>query len=91
MLSEKPTVKTKPSSIGGVAVLGAILSIPAFFLNISSPNSISYSVSFGDALWNYSAVDAVLQGLVVLTLALGIGVVLYERKKTPVQKFEVAK
>jgi NADH:ubiquinone oxidoreductase subunit 6 (subunit J) len=91
MLSERPTIKTKNSSIGGVVVLGVILSLPAFFLNVSSPNSISYPISFGDALWNYSAVDAVLQGLVVLTLALGIGVVLYEKKKSPVEKLKGAR
>ncbi len=81
MLSEKPLTKTKPVTAGAVAALGAVLSLPAIFLAISEPNAISTNVSLGEALWDYTAFDVVLQGLVILTVALGISVVLYERKK----------
>ncbi len=81
MLSEKPTTKTKLSKSIGVAVLGAVLSLPAFFFSISSPNSVSSTATLGDALWNFDAFDVVLQGLVILTLAVGITIVLYQRKK----------
>ena len=35
---------------------------------------------FSAALWDLRAVDVVLQGLVILTLAIGIAIVLHERK-----------
>ena len=81
MLSEKPLVKTKLSTSVGVGVLGAVLSLPAIFLSISSPNTVSSTATLGDALWNFDAVDVILQGLVILTVAVGITIVLYQRKK----------
>jgi NADH:ubiquinone oxidoreductase subunit 6 (subunit J) len=80
MLSEKPLTKTKPITFIGVAVLGAILSLPAIFFSISSPSLVSSATTLGDALWNFDAVDVVLQGLVILTVAIGIVIVLHERK-----------
>ncbi len=81
MLSDKPLTKTKPISIVGVGVLGTVLSLPAFFISLASPNTVASSASLGDALWNYDAVDVVLQGLVILTVAIGITIILYQRKK----------
>jgi NADH:ubiquinone oxidoreductase subunit 6 (subunit J) len=86
MLSEKSLTKNKPMSTIAVVVLGIVLTLPAIFITISSPSSVSSSVTFGEALWNYNAVDVVLQGLVILTLALGITIVLFERKKKPGEK-----
>ena len=82
MLSERTETKTKLSSTIAVAALGVVLTVPAIFFSISSPNNVDYSgVNFGDALWNLSAVDVVLQSLVILTVALGITIVLHQRKK----------
>jgi NADH:ubiquinone oxidoreductase subunit 6 (subunit J) len=81
MLSEKPLTKTKLSSSVAVAVLGGILALPAIFFSFTSSSAVANSVSFGDALWNLDAVDVVLQGLVILTVAMGITVVLHQRKK----------
>jgi len=92
MLSEKPATKTKLSSSIAVGVLGAVLSLPAIFYTIYTPTQVANSVGFGDALWSYDAVDVVLQGLVILAVAVGIGIVLYQRRKTSSQKLpEVAK
>jgi len=82
MLSEKPITKTKLSTSIGVAVLGAVLFLPALFFSVSSPNAVSSTATLGDALWNFDAVDVVLQGLVILTVAIGIVVVLYERRNS---------
>ena len=83
MLSEKPEKKTRKVSLIGVAVAGIILSLPAMFIQISSPSTISYAdVSFGEALWNLRSVDVILQGLVVMTVALGIAIVLYRKKRS---------
>ncbi len=82
MLSEKPIAKTKPSRSVLVVVMGVVLSLPAIFLSISSPNAAAtINVEFGDALWNYRAFDVVLQGLVIMTVALGIAIVLYQKKR----------
>jgi len=86
MLSEKPLTKTKSSTIIAVGVLGVIFSLPAIFFSISSPNAVVSDVSFGEALWNFSGMDVVLQGLIVLTVALGVTIVLHRKQKTNVAK-----
>jgi NADH:ubiquinone oxidoreductase subunit 6 (subunit J) len=80
MLSEKPVKKTSLKSTLTVLVAGALLSLPAIFLSVSGPTGVSTDVSFGEALWNLRALDVVLQGIVIMTVALGIAIVLYERK-----------
>jgi len=80
-LSEKPLTKTQPKQLVVLGVLGALLSLPAFFFSVSKQNGATYSVPFGEALWGYRALDVVLQGLVVMTVALGIAIVLYRKKK----------
>ncbi|MCW4005841.1 MAG: NADH-quinone oxidoreductase subunit J [Candidatus Bathyarchaeota archaeon] len=80
MLSEKPVAKTSSTKALTVAVTGFVLSLPAILFSLSSPNSVAYDVSFGEALWDLRGVDVVLQGLVVLTLAVGMVIVLYTRK-----------
>jgi hypothetical protein len=57
------------------------LSLPAIFLSISTSTGTYSSASFGEALWNLSGVDVILQALVILTVALGIAIILYETKK----------
>ena len=81
MLSEKPVVKTQPKNVLVVAILGALLSLPAVFLSFSSPNDTTFGASFGETLWNLRATDVVLQGIVIMTVALGIAIILYDKKK----------
>jgi NADH:ubiquinone oxidoreductase subunit 6 (subunit J) len=80
MLSEKPLKKTQPKNLLAVVVAGALLSLPTIFLSIATPANEVSGVSFGEALWTLRAGDVVLQGLVVMTVALGIAIVLYEKK-----------
>jgi NADH:ubiquinone oxidoreductase subunit 6 (subunit J) len=80
MLSEKPLKKTLPKNLITVVLAGALLSLPPIFLSISTPANEVSGVSFGEALWTLRAGDVVLQGLVIMTVALGIAVVLYEKK-----------
>ncbi len=79
MLSERPLKKTTPRNLLTVVVAGALLSLPPVFLSISSPGTGTSSVPFGEALWTLRAGDVVLQGLVIMTVALGIAIILYER------------
>ena len=81
MLSEKPDKKTPPRTTVLVVSMGVILSLPALFLSIPSPGSVSTTIPFSEALWNLRAVDVLLQGLVILTVALGIAIVLHEKQR----------
>ena len=80
MLSERPLKKTLPKNLLTVVLVGSLLSLPPIFLSISTPANEVSGVSFGEALWTLRAGDVVLQGLVIMTVALGIAVVLYEKK-----------
>ncbi len=80
MLSERPLKRTMPKNLISVIVAGILLSLPVIFLTISAPLPEASNVSFGEALWSLRAGDVVLQGLVIMTVALGIAIVLYEKR-----------
>ena len=81
MLGDKPTKKVSAKKTVALIGIGVVLSIPAIFLSFSGPSGTTTNASFGDALWNLRGIDVVLQALVVLTVALGIAIVLYEKRK----------
>ncbi len=81
MLGEKPTKKASPARTGGLIGAGVVLSLPAIFLSVSGQTSVASNVDIGVALWDLRGVDIVMQALVILTVAIGIGIVLYERRK----------
>jgi NADH:ubiquinone oxidoreductase subunit 6 (subunit J) len=80
MLSEKPTKKTPRKNLLLLIVIAVLLSLPAIFLSISSPTGVLSGISFGEALWDLRALDVVLQGLVIMAVALGIAIVLHEKR-----------
>ena len=80
MLTDKSTLKTSPWKLGALLSTGIVLSLPAIFLSVSGSMGAYSTDSFGDALWNLSGVDVILQALVILTVALGIAIILYERR-----------
>ncbi len=81
MLGEKPKKKASPARVGTLVGAGVLLSLPAIFLSVSGVAPAGSGVEFGDALWNLRGVDVLLQAIVILTVALGIGIVLFERRK----------
>jgi NADH:ubiquinone oxidoreductase subunit 6 (subunit J) len=81
MLGDKPTKKTSPQRVGVLLGIGAVLSLPAIFLSVSGSTATIPDTSIGDALWNIRGLDVVLQALVIFTVALGIVIVLYEKRK----------
>ncbi|MDI9578657.1 MAG: NADH-quinone oxidoreductase subunit J [Thermoproteota archaeon] len=81
MLGEKPSRKFSPLRTAGLIGAGFLLSLPAIFLSVSTPSPVGSGVALSDALWNLRGVDVLLQGLLILTIALGIIIVLYERRK----------
>ncbi len=80
MLSDKSTKKTSPKKTVALIGAGVVLTLPAIFLSVSSSTGVYSDASFGNALWNLSGVDVILQALVILTVALGIAIILYERR-----------
>jgi NADH:ubiquinone oxidoreductase subunit 6 (subunit J) len=80
MLSEKPTKRTSWKNVLPVLAVGVVLSLPMMIFSISSTNNVPFTVSFGEALWNLRAIDVVLQGLVIMTVAMGIIIVLHEKR-----------
>ncbi len=80
MLSEKPA-KVPPKTLLALVAAGVLLSLPALFLSISSQTVAFSGVSFEEALWNLRAVDVLLQGFVIMTVALGIVIILHEKRK----------
>jgi NADH:ubiquinone oxidoreductase subunit 6 (subunit J) len=79
MLSERPK-KTPRKNLLLITVVGVLLSLPAIFFSISSSTSVFSGISFGEALWNLRAGDIVIQGIVILAVALGIAIVLHEKR-----------
>ncbi|MEM3880957.1 MAG: hypothetical protein QXD19_04340 [Candidatus Bathyarchaeia archaeon] len=80
MLSKKPP-KIPKKSLFSLIIAGLLLSLPMLFLSVSAPISHSSVFSFEEALWSLRAGDVVLQGLVVLTVTVGIAIFLHEKKK----------
>lgn len=82
MLSEKPRGK-KSSKNMLLAIAGALLlAVPSILFSTGTiPTNVTSGVSFPEALWDLRAIDVVLQGIVIMTVALGIAIVLYEKKE----------
>jgi len=80
MLSEKPA-KVSQKTLLSIVAVGVILSLPAIFLSVPGQKTVFSEVTFGEALWDLRAFDVVLQGFVILTVALGIVIILHERRK----------
>ncbi|MDR0373356.1 MAG: NADH-quinone oxidoreductase subunit J [Nitrososphaerota archaeon] len=81
MLGEKTQKKASPAKTGGLIGAGILLSLPAFFISVSDQATTGPDIPIGEALWNLRGIDVLVQALVILTIALGIGIVLYERRK----------
>jgi NADH:ubiquinone oxidoreductase subunit 6 (subunit J) len=79
-LSDKSAKKASPMKLAILFGSGVVLSFPAILLSGSNSTAAYSNASFGDALWNLSAVDVILQALVILMIALGIAIILYEQR-----------
>jgi NADH:ubiquinone oxidoreductase subunit 6 (subunit J) len=82
MLSEKSRGR-KPLKNLFLAMAGALLlSVPSIVLSTGTITAnVTSGVSFPEALWNLRAIDVVLQGIVIMTVALGIVIVLHEKRE----------
>jgi NADH:ubiquinone oxidoreductase subunit 6 (subunit J) len=81
MLSEKPERKMSSKNLAIGMSVALLLAVPTIFPSLEITKAGLYSdISFPEALWNLRAVDVILQGLVIMTVALGIAIVLREKK-----------
>jgi len=81
-LSKKITQRGSLRKTFAVTVVAILLSIPSIIFSTGTTSAIASSeVSFPEALWNLRSIDIVLQGLVVMTVALGVAIVLYSKKE----------
>ena len=83
MLSEKSTEKQSRKKIFFAVIIGILLSIPTLYVKIPLPSSVpGYpNLSFPEEIWNLRSIDVVLQGVVILIIALGIAIILHEKKE----------
>lgn len=82
MLSTRSENKISLNKALILVVIGGLLSLPAIFLSISNVSTVGSGIAFDDALWNLRGLDIVFQGLVLLTVALGTAIILYEKKRS---------
>lgn len=82
MFSEKPKDEKPLKNILLVVAVALLLALPPIFLSVSAPlANVSSSFSFAQTLWDLRAVDVILQGLVIIAVAMGIAIILHERKE----------
>jgi NADH:ubiquinone oxidoreductase subunit 6 (subunit J) len=82
MLSEKPAKRKPLKNVIFVSILAVFLSFPAVFLSLSYTSAIEVSnFDFESTLWNLRVVDVILQGLVILSVALGVAIILHKRNE----------
>lgn len=80
MLSEGEA-RQRPKNILSMTVIALLLStIPIFFSVGNIPAELTVQLQISDTLWNLRGIDVILQGLVMLTVALGVSIVLHNRK-----------
>ena len=80
LLSDKEVKKTSPSKALALVGAGVVLSLPAVFLSISGATNVGTNLSLGESLWSLNGLDVVLQGLVMISVALGVAIILYEKR-----------
>ena len=82
MLTKKRDAKTSSRTKVLGLIAAAILSIPVIVGTVAIPSfTSSLDLSFSSALWELRAIDVLAQGLVVLTAALGVVLLLKEERR----------
>jgi len=81
MLTTKVGAQTLRHRLLGL-IIGVLLSVPSILavgheITVISP----YQFQFSTALWELRAIDVIAQGLVILTVAIGIAIILKEKRR----------
>lgn len=81
-LTKKSNLKSSNRTKAIALIASAILSIPVILLRIETQIiKSSFDFSLSSILWDLRAIDVLAQGLVVLTVALGVALFIEERRK----------
>jgi NADH:ubiquinone oxidoreductase subunit 6 (subunit J) len=82
MLSEQVKKRDSPKRVVVALVIAAIISLPTMFLTVSiSSVPTAPPTSFPSDIWSLRSIDIVLQGLVILVIAIGIAIILTQNKR----------
>jgi NADH:ubiquinone oxidoreductase subunit 6 (subunit J) len=82
MLSESSIRRQPRQRVILSFIIGFLISLPTMFLTVSvEAINQSPQVSFAEEFWNLRSIDAVLQGIVILVIAIGIAIVFHEKKE----------
>lgn len=82
MLSEKQDRQKSLKNVLLTLAVALLLSTPPLFISVGPIQAFTPSeISFSEALWDFRSIDVVLQGLVIITVAMGIAIVLHEKKE----------
>jgi NADH:ubiquinone oxidoreductase subunit 6 (subunit J) len=82
MLSEKPAKRKSLKNVISASLVAMFLSFPSAFLSFSYASTVEASnFDFEHALWGFRVVDIILQGLLVLSVALGVAIILHKRNE----------
>jgi multisubunit Na+/H+ antiporter MnhB subunit len=81
-LTKKRNTKTSPKTVLLGLVASAILCVPVL-VGVVAPQSLgsSATVSLSSAIWDLRAIDVLAQGLVILTAAIGVVMLLREERR----------
>jgi NADH:ubiquinone oxidoreductase subunit 6 (subunit J) len=81
-LTKRGTSKTSIKMIFGGLIVSAVLSIPVIVGTVMTQSVVqSVQVSLSSALWDLRSIDVLAQGLVILTAALGVVLLLKEERR----------
>ncbi|MEM0312943.1 MAG: hypothetical protein QW056_03740 [Candidatus Bathyarchaeia archaeon] len=82
MFSEASQNKKQLKKTLGVIALALLISLPSIFLSVEVTPIVSVSsVSFAEALWTLRSADVILQGLVIIAVAIGITIIICEKRR----------
>ena len=79
-LTKRNNAKTSTKTIFVALIVSVVLSVPVVVGTVFTDSLVqSVDLSLSSALWDLRAIDVLAQGLVVLTAALGVGLLLKEK------------
>lgn len=83
MLSEKTAERVTRKQILIAVIIGLIIAVPliiSLFFTATSTTPLASTGTFTSDIWSARSIDIVLQGLVILVIAVGVAIVLYQKK-----------
>ena len=80
MLTERTKKRDSRRHVLKALAIAAVISLPTVFITVSILPPVTPASSFPADIWGLRSVDIVLQGIVILVIAIGLAVILTQRK-----------